>query len=570
MDFIVIIIALALLVGYYLFSTMQELKIKRAEKAVESGDLDTALSIFMNSLRKNPDDVESLWHLGNINEEKGQYPEAIGYYTKLIDIGKESNLFTLFELYRRVGLLYLKISRDQEALDFLLQAYQMIQSSRDVLENIAMTIFSQKCFHRALPFFEKGLQHMKNKADFLKSYGFCYLMLDKTQEAVSLLEEANQINSSDFQIKFILAYIYLKMGADQKCRELIEDLINSDNISLNSEQFYFAVKMLVLVYLRAKNFDTVRDLIQQMRNLNTNINRDDFKEEISMTYIFFRIWQGYYDVALEEIEKNIKVNVDIEKMDVENQRKVKENQSHVYELVSSLDRLKKEKDRVLYTGSKGSKSESEFSVVESRAKEAQKELGKIFDEWRDRFVKKEILWDFFGPRPKIKFDPSLILEKYSEENIKSLKKGNHKEDLSIEDESDYLKEDSEDICEKFMNADFAQFLATSLKLAENMGFKVINQAVKIDQMAYAEGQAIDMLCQEKFRRDSRVLFSVRRWKEPIGYLSIMGIMAAFKNLQANRLVLVSTSSLSVEASRAIEGVESINFYHCDEVSSFLM
>ena len=162
MDFLIIAVALVFLVGYYLFSTMQDMRVKRAEKAVQSGDLETALSIFMNSLKKNPDDIDALWHIGNINEEKLHYPEAIGYYTKLIEIGKESKLFTMFELYRRVGMLYRKIERDQEALDFLFQAYTIIQSSREVLENLAMIVYSQKFFHRSRMFFEKEVQFIKH------------------------------------------------------------------------------------------------------------------------------------------------------------------------------------------------------------------------------------------------------------------------------------------------------------------------------------------------------------------------------------------------------------------------
>ncbi len=109
MEFVLIAIVSAFFIGYYLFMTFREVKIRKAEKAVRTGDLDTALAIFMETLRKNPNDVEALWHLGNINEEKQFYPEAIGYYTKLIEIGKESKFFSIFELYRRVGLLYRKI-----------------------------------------------------------------------------------------------------------------------------------------------------------------------------------------------------------------------------------------------------------------------------------------------------------------------------------------------------------------------------------------------------------------------------------------------------------------------------
>lgn len=569
MDIVIILVALVFLVGYYLFTTMQDLRVKRAERAVQSGDLETALSIFMNSLKKNPDDIDALWHIGNINEEKNHYPEAIGYYTKLIEIGKESKLFTLFELYKRVGLLYLKIERDAEALDFLMQAYQMIQSSREVLENIAMIVYSQQYFHRALAFFEKASQFEKDNPSFSKHYGLCQVLSDKVSESAVWLEEALKMEPQDHQTKYILAYVYYRTGAVHKAREYIEDILNSDKITLSNEEFYYALKMLFSIYLDEKNFDITRELIQQMKDVNSKINDPNYADEISMSYIFFRVRQGYYDVAMDEIGKNVTVKTGDERS-AENLRQARENRSHLFELVSALDKYKKEKEKAVYTGSKSVKYDLEYSMVETRALDAQKELDDIIQKWQDNYVKPEPLWKFFGVKTKTKFDPTLVIDKYAESSISTLKqKARAHEPMDRQDEETLRVATSEEPCERMLSMDFPSFLNLSRKLAENMGFSIINQAVKTDPMAYAEGQSADMLCQEKLKRDSRVLFCVRRWREPIGYLSIMTIMGAINTVRADRLVLVSYSPLSSEASRAIEGNSRISFYRCDDIVSYL-
>ncbi len=572
MEFIIILLALLFLVGYYLFSTLQDMKIKKAEKAVESGDLETALSIFMDSLKKNPNDMEALWHLGNINEEKQHYPEAIGYYSKLIEIGKETKLFTLFELYRRTGLLYKNIGRDQEALDNLFQAYQYVQSSKDVLENIAMIIYSQKYFHRALTYFDKTAQFLKNQPDFLRNYALCNIMIDRINDALNLLEESIRFDQNSLETRFIIAFVYFKNDGLQKSREFFEDIINSEKSQLSNEQLYFSIKILFLIYFKNKNYDTARELFEQLKNLNNVLNIESNNKELQMAYIFFRIQQGYYDIALEEIEKNINLEGenDIDKLSDQDKQHLKESRSHIYELVSSLDRYKKEKDKYVFTGNKPPKFDTDYSITEQRAIDAQKELDTIIDDWKNIFVQKDPLWTFFGVKPHTKFDPTLIIEKYTEDNIKSLKyKGMDSKRSSLYEDSNELQPSGDNPCETLLSADFPTFLSTSLKLAENMGFKVINQNVKIDSMAYTEGQAADMLCQEKFKRDSRVLFCIRRWSEPVGYLSVMNIMTAFKSNQADRLILVSTSPLSVEASRAIENMPNINFYRCEEITSYL-
>lgn len=571
MDFLIIAVALVFLVGYYLFSTMQDMRVKRAEKAVQSGDLETALSIFMNSLKKNPDDIDALWHIGNINEEKFHYPEAIGYYTKLIEIGKESKLFTMFELYRRVGMLYRKIERDQEALDFLFQAYTIIQSSREVLENLAMIVYSQKYFHRALMFFEKAIQFVKDNPAFEKHYGLCLVLSDRVPDSVSLLEESFKKDPQDYQAKFILSYVYFKIGAFPKAREYIEDIVNSEKIELTNEEFYFALKMLLVIYMKDKNFDIARELIQQLKNVNASMNNPDYENEIAMSYIFFRVKQGYYDVAMDEIGKNITIKPVAGPGGTDDlQRQMKENRSRLYELIAAMDKFKKEKEKAVYTGNKNVKYDLEYSMIETRAMDSQKELDEIISDWEERFVQPDPLWDFFSPKTKTKFDPTVIMDKYSDSSIDTLKKRRaYSETATAEDNSADLVARSAQPCEQMLSVDFPTFLNLSRKLAENMGFNIINQTVKIDPMAYSEGQAADMLCQEKFKRDSRVLFVVRRWKEPIGYLSIMSIMGAIKTMRADRLVLISYSPLSTEASRAIEGNSQVSFYRCEEITNYL-
>ncbi len=570
MEILFVITALLFVVGYYLFHTMQDMKIKKAERAVATGDLDTALSIFMGSLKKNPNDVEALWHLGNINEEKNQYPEAIGYYSKLIEIGRESKFFSLYELYRRIGLLYVSINRDQEALDFLMQAYNLVQSAKDVLEAIATIIFTQKYFHRALPYFEKAHQFYKRDPNFLKKYGFCHIMAEHFNESVSLLEESSRINSHDYQTRYLLAFSYFRMGALQKSRELLEEIVNSDRLSLNSEQLYFAIKILFLIYLENKNFEISRELVVQLQKLTSdNLKSESMSDEINMAYIFFRIQQGYYDLAMESISKNIKYKDNIEDLSDEDKQKIKESSSYLYELVSSMDRYKKEYEKTIYNGAKA-KQDFDYTILESKAQTAAKELAVMFSEWKEKFIPAEMLWEFFAPTRKTEFDPTIILDKYAEESAQSLRKKSVKTVTGTITQEKPPEKDEDDLCEEFLSADFPRFLEMSMKLVEGMGFKVINQAVKIDPLAYSEGRAIDILCEEKYQRDSRVLFCVRRWKEPIGYLSIQPVVQSLKKLEASRLIIVSTSSLSSEAGRAIEDNPNIQFFVCNEIANHFL
>jgi tetratricopeptide (TPR) repeat protein len=568
MEFILIIVISAFFIGYYIFITFREVKIKKAEKAVKSGDLDTALAIFMEALRKNPDDVETLWHLGNINEEKQLYPEAIGYYTKLIELNKESKYYSRFELFKRVGLLYRKIKRDQDALDYLLEAYNLLPSSKEVLYNIASIIYSQKYFYRAIPFFEKAMDGYRNNPEFLKDFGFCYLMVEKWEEALSLLEEANKLDNTDYRKKFLLAYVYLRLGYYSKSRELIEEIANKYKDLMDIKELFYAVKILYLVYLNDKHYDIVKDLITQLENINNNIPETPYKDDINMATFFFRVCQEYYDIALEILAKSISFKPSEEELSQEEKEEEKKSQSHLYELVSILARYKREKELQLYAEKKQFRDEIEFSALENKALEAKNELLEIFENWKWNFLSKDALWEFFGPKVESRFDPSLIIEKYTESKLTTLKKQT-KIGLAKREEKEEKIEVEEDLCEKILQMDIPSFLNLARELADKMGFKIISQSVKTDPIASSEGKGVDFLCVEKYQPSTRVLFCFRRWRESIGYLSLMNMVEAMKTLQVARLVIVSTSYLSSEAGHAVENDKRITFYHCDDVVHYL-
>ena len=223
----------------------------------------------------------------------------------------------------------------------------------------------------------------------------------------------------------------------------------------------------------------------------------------------------------------------------------------------------------MYAGNK-LKQDIDYGALEAKAQAAAGELTRMFSEWKGKFISSASLWEFFAPKRKSEFDPTIILDKYAEERTQPLRRKSSK----VIDESQVIDRSSdkteEDLCETFLAADFPHFLEMSMKLVENMGFKVINQAVKIDPLAYSEGRAIDILCEEKYQRDSRVLFCVRRWKEPVGYLSIQPVVQSLKTLQASRLVIVSTSTLSPEAGRALEGNPHIQFHLCEEIADHFL
>jgi len=570
MGWFVVAILLAGVTGYFVFATMQESKTKKAQRAVESGDLDTALSIFMESLRRDPDDIDALWHLGNINEEKGLLPEAIGYYVKLIEIGKESKLFTMFELYRRVGMLYRRLARDHDALDYLLQAYQIIPSAKDVLREIADILFSQKAFFRALSFFERGAAFLKDEAPFLKQYAFCLIMTDRVEQALPMLEALEKVLSRDIEFLFLLSYAYLKTSAYQRAREVMEMALNSE-LSPSLGMMYLGVKLLFVCYLEARNYEVAKQLWDQLKNMATTYADDGARQrEVSMALIMLRMKQGYYDNALDELKANFQQEIADSEADT-SAMVARQNQSYLYKLLSVLDRWKKEQEKEAYIGV-SVRQTLDYARLENEAKDALTKLDGVYQQWLASFVSREELWVNLRPKVAMTFDPVPILEKYLtvKDAPKKTETASSTRGSSRQGKYEALGIRPDDPCSSLLSIDFPSFTIVARELASDMGYRVLSQVVKIDPNAYGEGKGFDVLCEEKTDKRSRILFCMRRWTEPIGSIYLTNLLSSSRELGVERIVMVSTSSLSAEAERWLETNKKIQYLQCEDVISFLL
>lgn len=573
MFWFVVAVALAGITAYFLYATMQEGKTKKAQRAVESGDLDTALSIFMDSLRRDPDNSDALWHLGNINEEKGLIPEAIGYYVKLLEIGKESKLFTMFELYRRVGILYRRLGRDNDALDYLLQAYQLIPSAKDVIREIADILFSQKAFFRALSFYEKGAVFLKDELPFLKQYAFCLLMTDRLEMTLPMLEAMEKHLSRDLEFLFLLSYTYLKTAAYQRAREIMEIALNSE-LSPALNMMYLGIKILFLCYLHLRNYEVAKQLWDQLKNIAGNYTDEGERQrELSMALIMLRTKQGYYENALDEMKATFQKEIGEAKVEGNKTIESKQNESYLYKLLSVMYRWKKEQEKEAYAGT-AVRQTLEYARLENDAKNALLQLETVYQQWEASFVSKEELWVIFRPKVSVTFDPVPILEKYLVSKTDKLKTvDGDKINSSVKrKEGKYealgLRNDSP--CESLLSVDFPSFTVIARELASDLGYRVLSQAMKVDSNAYNEGKGFDLLCEEKVDKKIRVLFCLRRWTEPIGSIYLTNLLSSAKEFGVERVVIVSLSSLSPEAERWLETNSKIQYLRCEDVANFLM
>ncbi|MFN3660751.1 MAG: restriction endonuclease, partial [Brevinematales bacterium] len=195
-----------------------------------------------------------------------------------------------------------------------------------------------------------------------------------------------------------------------------------------------------------------------------------------------------------------------------------------------------------------------------------------YQQWLSSFLTKEELWMNFRPRVSVTFDPVPILEKYLVPKDVIKKKGDTGTMKTAQKQGKYevlgIKPDNP--CASLLSVDFPSFTMVARELASDMGFRILSQVVKVDSNAYGEGKGFDLLCEEKTDKRSRVLFCLRRWTEPIGSIYLTNLLSSAKEFGVERIVMVSTSPLSSEAVRWLETNTKIQYFQCEDVTTFLL
>jgi restriction endonuclease Mrr len=102
-----------------------------------------------------------------------------------------------------------------------------------------------------------------------------------------------------------------------------------------------------------------------------------------------------------------------------------------------------------------------------------------------------------------------------------------------------------------------------------MGYRVLSDTIKIDQVAFSEGQGFDLFCEDKVKKNKTLIF-VRRWREPIGFITIMNMLGALTQFGAENVILISTIPLTDEARNIVDRNDKIKLYLCDEIGHLLM
>jgi tetratricopeptide (TPR) repeat protein len=166
---------------------------KREEppREVASGPSETPYSdesVFaevQGRLRENPEDADALYHLADLYERGGQYPEAIEAYKKVVALKPDMGY-----AYFKMGTAYNQIDKPAEAAEA----------------------------------FEEAVKHLPDFAVAYNNLGVAYGKLGKLDEEIAVLKKAIELRPSYVAARYNLGMTYLKKGDRKAATKVYESL----------------------------------------------------------------------------------------------------------------------------------------------------------------------------------------------------------------------------------------------------------------------------------------------------------------------------------------------------------
>lgn len=167
-----------------------------AQYKLEKKDYKTALNIYNNILKINPDYIDAHFWIGYLYEEEGNRQKAIQVWKKILERNPEhaDTLNSLGYIYAEEGMHL------DEAEALIKKALQFRPDSAAYLDSLGWVYFKKKDFLKAQEYIEQAVTILRDPI-ILDHLGDIYFALEKFQEARKIWEEVLKIQPDNKKVE---------------------------------------------------------------------------------------------------------------------------------------------------------------------------------------------------------------------------------------------------------------------------------------------------------------------------------------------------------------------------------
>ena len=190
------------------------------------GKRDKAEVGYKSILKNNPNDFDTLRHLGILYQDKKMYEMAEKYYLKAFKVNSSH-----FAIHNNLGTIKFLQFKMEEALDFYKQAFKMNRRFVPVINNICAFYHRSRREEECMEFAQLAISLEPENLITKANYGRALSINNKLKEAIDVFQEiiSKEQNASNFSD---IATAYRDFGEVEKSHEYFQKAleIDPDNI----------------------------------------------------------------------------------------------------------------------------------------------------------------------------------------------------------------------------------------------------------------------------------------------------------------------------------------------------
>ncbi|MBC8555966.1 MAG: tetratricopeptide repeat protein [Candidatus Brocadiales bacterium] len=185
--------------------------------------MNTTEKIFTNIDLLETEPVISLNEAGITLAKAGEMQRAEESFLKAIELNPDYP-----KSYHNLGILQAAQQRTKEAIDNLEKLIELEPNIAEHYCNLGIIYYLEGSYYDSELFFSMALEIDSDHPDTLLNLGKLLFNLERTDEAISLIERFHKIGSSNTEAMFILGMCFLKKNDKENAQTYWEKTLDMD------------------------------------------------------------------------------------------------------------------------------------------------------------------------------------------------------------------------------------------------------------------------------------------------------------------------------------------------------
>lgn len=203
----------------------------------ERGQLEKAEATYQDLLQQHPNQQQAFLEYGRMLEAQGLFAEAFALYRQGIKQNPQAAA-----IRQQLAMLYLKQSRNPEALEQLLAVRQLLPENLQVVGQIGLLHLKMEAWLQAEEDFRSLLQHGENAGRNRYYLGLALLGQEKYQAAIATMAPIDESSPIFAEAVMQLAYLYRQAGQFEPAIASLKRVLAED--IQQPEIYYYLISFL--------------------------------------------------------------------------------------------------------------------------------------------------------------------------------------------------------------------------------------------------------------------------------------------------------------------------------------